>query len=104
MNPLIPILSILSTEIHKSLKRLLIFSASDIANKILHIFPSILLDKNKDYLILKYIDSDKKNSSGSRNFTLIKNIGHSIVNCSVSDKDVLSSLDFYRKNVQINIK
>ena len=52
-----------------------------------------LYQKNDD-LILKYINSDKKNYNGIYNFTLIKNIGDPIVNCPVSDRDILSSLDF----------
>ena len=62
-------------------------------------FNPIALEKKYDYLILKYIKTDKKKSNGIYNFTLIKEIGKAIVNCSVSDKEILSSLDFYRKNV-----
>ena len=76
----------------------------NIVNQLINTFPTIDLDIKYDNLILKYIKSDKKNSNGIYNFTLIKEIGKSIINCPVSDEEVLSSLDFYRKNVQTSIK
>jgi len=75
-----------------------------VMQKILSVFDPIELDAKYDALILKYIKADKKNSKGIYNFTLIKEIGKSIVNCSVSDQEIVSSLDFYRKNAQPNTK
>ena len=64
----------------------------------------IKLDAKYDQHILKYIKADKKNSAGKYNFTLIQKIGSAIVNCPVSENDILLSLAFYRKNVYNNIK
>ena len=75
-----------------------------VIKKILSVFEPVDLDVKYDSFILKYIKADKKNSKGIYNFTLIKEIGKSIVNCSVSDQEILSSLDFYRKNAKLNIK
>ncbi len=68
---------------------------------ILNIFPSISLHSTEDNLILEYVKYDKKNSQGLFNFTLIKDIGVAVVNCSVFEQDILSSLDFYRKKCRI---
>ena len=68
---------------------------------VLNIFPSISLPSTDDNLILEYVKSDKKNSQGLFNFTLIKDIGVAVVNCSVFEQDILSSLDFYRKKCRI---
>ena len=72
-----------------------------VAEVILSIFPSISLHSTEDNLILEYLKSDKKNLQGLLNFTLIKDIGVAEVNCPVFEKDILSSLDFYRKKCRI---
>ena len=72
-----------------------------VAEVILSIFPSISLHSIEDNLILEYVKSDKKNLHGLLNFTLIKEIGVAEVNCPVFEKDILSSLDFYRKKCRI---
>ena len=77
---------------------------NNIVHKLLSVFPPINLDKRYDSLILKYLTSDKKNNKEIYNFTLIKGIGDSIVNCPVSKKRVVKSLDYYRKHVASNFK
>ena len=74
---------------------------NSVVETIFNIFPSISLELEEDDLILEYVKCDKKNSHGLLNFTLIKEVGVSIVNCPVSEKDILSSLDFYRKKCHI---
>lgn len=71
-----------------------------IVNAILSVFPKINLDKNLDEMILKYLKSDKKNQNGLYNFTLIKDVGVAVVNCSVSDIQIIHALDYYRKKCQ----
>jgi len=71
-----------------------------IINRIVEVFSTIEIGNLGNNQILNYIKSDKKNSNGNYNFTLIKNIGESVVNCSVSDKKIVNSLDYYRKICQ----
>ncbi|MAQ69987.1 MAG: 3-dehydroquinate synthase [Flavobacteriales bacterium] len=73
---------------------------SIIVNTILSVFPKINLVKALDNLVLKYLKSDKKNKNRLYNFTLIKDIGVAVVNCSVSDIHIINSLDYYRKKCQ----
>ncbi len=47
-------------------------------------------------LLLEFIKKDKKNVDNNYNFTLIQDIGKSVVNCSVSDDLIFSSLNYYR--------
>ncbi len=75
-----------------------------IIQEIKKIWLPIELDAKYDHRILTYIKADKKNTSCKYNFTLIQEIGSAIVNCSVSENDILLSLDFYRKYVYNNIK
>ena len=74
---------------------------NSVVEVIFNIFPYIFLDPKEDDLILEYVKYDKKNSQGLLNFTLIKNIGVALVNFPVFEKDILSSLDFYRKKCRI---
>ena len=74
---------------------------NSVVEVIFNIFPSIFLDPKEDDLILEYVKYDKKNSQGLLNFTLIKDVGVALVNFSVFEKDILSSLDFYRKKCHI---
>ena len=41
---------------------------------------------------------DKKNTSGSINFTLLGGIGDVHINQIISDEDIKSSLDFFQDN------
>jgi len=75
-----------------------------IIKEIKKVFTPIDLDSSYDDLILNYIKADKKNSNRIYNFTLINSIGSSIINCSVSDEEILLSLNFYRQNVKIITK
>tara|TARA_Y100001954_G_C15758301_1_gene577643 strand:+ start:314 stop:1387 length:1074 start_codon:yes stop_codon:yes gene_type:complete len=68
-----------------------------IVNAVLNQFPHIFIDSKYDNKILAFIHGDKKKSNSSLNFTLIKNIGIAVVNCSVSNEEIFSSLEFYRK-------
>ena len=68
-----------------------------IVNAVLNQFPHIFIDSKYDSKILAFIHRDKKKSNSSLNFTLIKNIGIAVVNCSVSNEEIFSSLEFYRK-------
>tara|TARA_B100001142_G_scaffold152213_1_gene152816 strand:- start:3202 stop:4275 length:1074 start_codon:yes stop_codon:yes gene_type:complete len=68
-----------------------------IVNTLLNHFPYIFIDSKYDVQILDFIHGDKKKSNSSLNFTLIKDIGSAVVNCSVSNEEILSSLEFYRK-------
>ena len=71
-----------------------------IINNILRIFPIININETQYDLIINYIKFDKKNSNGEFNFTLIKDIGCALVNCSVSKEEIISSLNFYREKCQ----
>ena len=72
-----------------------------IVDSILSIFPKINLEKDMDEMVLKYLKSDKKNQNGLYNFTLIEDIGFAVINCSVSDIQVINALDYYRKKCQM---
>jgi len=74
---------------------------NNIVDTILEFFPIIHIDSTQDDLIINYIKSDKKNSYGLVNFTLIKDVGCALVNCPVSREEILSSLDFYREKCHI---
>ena len=74
---------------------------NSVVEVIFNIFPSIFLDPKEDDLILEYVKYDKKNSQELLNFTLIKDVGVALVNFPVFEKDILSSLDFYRKKCHI---
>ena len=69
----------------------------NISRKILNIFPSVELDEKIDHVILKSLKCDKKFKDGLYNFTLIKDLGNSVINCKVLDADIIHSLDYYRK-------
>lgn len=71
-----------------------------IVDSILSRFPFITIKDEQCDLIISYLKSDKKNSNGLFYFTLLKDIGCALVNCSVSQEDVRSSLNFYRKKCQ----
>ena len=45
--------------------------------------------------IIDFIKKDKKNIDHKYNFTLLKSIGQSVINCNVSEQLILSSLNFY---------
>ena len=45
--------------------------------------------------IIDFIKKDKKNIDQNYNFTLLKSIGQSVINCNVSEQLILSSLNFY---------
>ena len=62
---------------------------------------NIVLTNSCNDLILDSIKYDKKSELSSYNFTLLKNIGQSVVNCSVDDSEILRSLDFYKKLCQL---
>tara|TARA_B110000467_G_C18336270_1_gene498134 strand:+ start:3160 stop:4230 length:1071 start_codon:yes stop_codon:yes gene_type:complete len=71
----------------------------EITSILLHYFPKYNISKNDDKIIMNYLLNDKKNSNDSVNFTLIKNIGISEINCNVSKELILKSIDYYRDNV-----
>ena len=73
---------------------------NSIVNRIVSVFSTIEISDLDNSQILNYIKSDKKSSSGNYNFTLMKNIGESVVNYSVSDEEIMKSLDYYRKICQ----
>ena len=73
----------------------------EIVRGVLSVFPYILLDNVEDSLILHYLRSDKKNINNDFNFTLIKELGVSVVNCKVKEKDIINSLNYYRGLCQI---
>ena len=69
---------------------------NDIALKIEQVFPPIDYDLIKfKKLVIGYLKSDKKNLNGQYQFSLIKEIGHPIVNCSVSESEIIDSIDYY---------
>ena len=73
----------------------------NIAQTVLRTFSPIVLTNSCNDLILDSIKYDKKSELNSYNFTLLKNIGQSVVNCSVDDSEILRSLDFYKKLCQL---
>ena len=73
----------------------------EVVQTIKNCFKSIHLPKIYDNKVLEYLASDKKNISNQYNFTLIKNIGQSVVNCDMLDVDILRSLDYYRELCQV---
>tara|TARA_Y100001968_G_scaffold332615_1_gene391481 strand:+ start:1883 stop:2959 length:1077 start_codon:yes stop_codon:yes gene_type:complete len=73
---------------------------NSVVNNILAIFPAIHIDHKQYDLLIHYMKLDKKNAHGSLNFTLIKDIGHALVNCPVSQKEIISALNFYREQCQ----
>ena len=69
---------------------------NEIVNKISRLFPVIKYKElGFEDSFDKYLKLDKKNINSIYQFTLIKNIGDSVVNVSVMDSDVLESLYFY---------
>ncbi|MBJ05383.1 MAG: 3-dehydroquinate synthase [Flavobacteriales bacterium] len=76
-------------------------SLMEIVNFIFKLMSPIFLEKKYDEKILYYIKSDKKNKNGISRFTLLNSIGESVVNCHVSDVEVLNSFKFYRKNAKL---
>jgi len=71
----------------------------EITSTLLYYFPKYNISKNDDKIIMNYILNDKKNSHDTYNFTLIKNIGTSEINCNVSQDIILKSIYYYRDNV-----
>tara|TARA_B100000530_G_scaffold308969_1_gene234411 strand:- start:2043 stop:3221 length:1179 start_codon:yes stop_codon:yes gene_type:complete len=68
----------------------------EIVRKISKLFRPINYKKVRfSYSFNEYLKLDKKNKDGVYQFTLIKTIGCAVVNVSVSDLEVLESLDFY---------
>ncbi len=45
---------------------------------------------------LDYLASDKKNDNGRFIFSLINDIGNSVIDADVSKNEVIKSLDYYR--------
>ena len=58
--------------------------------------------KNLDHkLIMKFIKNDKKSSIISNNFTLIKDIGTSVINYNVSNTKIVDALNYFKKKCQV---
>tara|TARA_B100001287_G_scaffold273359_1_gene276641 strand:- start:436 stop:1509 length:1074 start_codon:yes stop_codon:yes gene_type:complete len=51
--------------------------------------------------IIKFIKNDKKSSIGSNNFTLIKNIGSSVINCNVPNAKIVDALNYFKEKCQV---
>jgi len=52
----------------------------------------------EDYpALIQLMKHDKKNTSGSINFTLLKDIGNICINQTISEDDIQEALDFYRE-------
>ena len=52
-------------------------------------------------LIIKFIKNDKKASTGSNNFTLITDIGKSVINYNVSNAKIVDALNYFKKKCQV---
>ncbi|MAQ48014.1 MAG: 3-dehydroquinate synthase [Flavobacteriales bacterium] len=74
---------------------------NDIVTCILGLFTYQDLSFLDNMQIIDFIKKDKKNIDQNYNFTLIKSIGSSVVNCSVSEQEILSSLNFYHNLCQV---
>ncbi len=71
-------------------------TALEIINNIRRYYPHISINGFSDDEILSLMMNDKKNSSGKINFSLLKNIGESVYDFTISAENIISGLEFYR--------
>ena len=72
-------------------------SLNEIESVILNHFGKLSLNEVSDKEILKCLSFDKKNHSAKLNFTLISDIGSSVIDQSVPEDKVIASLKHYRQ-------
>ena len=70
--------------------------AENIINNIRKFYPYLSISQFSDDQILPLMMNDKKNSSGKISFSLLKKIGEGNFDCEVSEKDLISTLQYYR--------
>ena len=70
--------------------------AENIINNIRKFYPYLSISQFPDDQILHLMMNDKKNSSGKISFSLLKKIGEGNFDCEVSEKDLISTLQYYR--------
>lgn len=71
-------------------------TSRDIIENIRKFFPYISIDSFSNESILSLMKNDKKNTNGTINFSLIKDVGEAVYNFKASEYNILKSLDFYR--------
>jgi 3-dehydroquinate synthase len=80
-------------------------------------FPSEQLQRFADYVyenygaypltcndypeLLELMHHDKKNTSSEINFTLLKNVGEVLIDCTCSEEDIKTAMDIFRDYMHI---
>lgn len=67
----------------------------EIAKVINRLFPKILIASDDISAILKFLQHDKKNTNGQVNFVLLKEIGKPVLDCQVTENQLLETFAFY---------
>lgn len=70
-----------------------------IIQNIRNFFPYINIDSLPNEIILSLMKNDKKNTNGTINFSLIKNIGEAVYNFKANENNITKALEFYRNLV-----
>lgn len=69
----------------------------EISEKIMELFPKVIITEQEFEEIIELLKFDKKNSHGKVNFVLLKAIGEPVIDCSVPREVLFEALEFYNK-------
>ncbi len=70
-----------------------------ITNFLLGIFPAFVLNEMTFHRLIELMRNDKKNQGNTINFTLLKGIGHAVVDQTCNATEIIDALNYYREAI-----
>ena len=62
------------------------------------ITPDFKFDRQQQKQIIDYLKHDKKNSHGRINFVLLKEVGHYVLDCQITNNQIFDAFEFWQSN------
>ncbi len=87
---------ILAASLSAQILNLPVKESKEIALVINNLYPKIRFDKTDIETILKLLQHDKKSKNGQTNFVLLETVGNPILDCQVTEEQIIEAFDFYK--------